>query len=137
MDSKPGFSLHGAQDAAKKAEDKQRRDALVSKWRRDLGDAADKRLRGIPSTYHYLFVKCQMGEIRGLKQIKLKCLDCSNWKRDEVANCTARFCPLWANRPFQDRKSKKQNPKAEELEVDDEVYDAPEHETEDEWLKDL
>jgi hypothetical protein len=33
--------------------------------------------------------------------IKAKCLDCCNWERVEVANCTVVTCPLWRLRPYQ------------------------------------
>lgn len=35
------------------------------------------------------------------KALKAKCLACSNYQRDEVANCTVVTCPLHSVRPFQ------------------------------------
>ena len=32
--------------------------------------------------------------------IKAKCLDCVNWERTEVRDCTAKNCPLWTHRPY-------------------------------------
>ena len=32
--------------------------------------------------------------------IKLKCLDCTNWEKKEVALCQATECPLWNVRPY-------------------------------------
>jgi hypothetical protein len=33
--------------------------------------------------------------------IKAKCLDCTHFDRDEVANCTVILCPLHSYRPYQ------------------------------------
>lgn len=34
--------------------------------------------------------------------IKARCLQCSNYQRDEIANCTVLGCAFWQYRPFQD-----------------------------------
>lgn len=34
--------------------------------------------------------------------IKAFCLVCVGYERKEVQNCSARHCPLWEYRPFQD-----------------------------------
>jgi hypothetical protein len=33
--------------------------------------------------------------------IKLACLDCSGWQRQEVRDCVIVGCPLYPHRPFQ------------------------------------
>jgi hypothetical protein len=33
--------------------------------------------------------------------VKLKCLDCCCYQREEVRHCRAVTCPLWGIRPFQ------------------------------------
>lgn len=37
--------------------------------------------------------------------IKAKCLDCTLDTREEVRNCEAYLCPLWAVRPYQRKDS--------------------------------
>lgn len=34
--------------------------------------------------------------------IKAKCLACTNWQRDEIAQCAVTLCPLHRYRPFQE-----------------------------------
>lgn len=35
------------------------------------------------------------------KAINEKCIDCSAGSKHEVRHCTARHCPLWPARPYQ------------------------------------
>lgn len=35
------------------------------------------------------------------RHIKAKCLDCTNYQREEITKCPVETCPLWAIRPFQ------------------------------------
>ena len=39
------------------------------------------------------------------KSINAKCYDCCCNDKDQVANCTAKSCPLWAVRPYQEKNS--------------------------------
>jgi hypothetical protein len=114
---------HPVMSPAKRLEIKERLQSLFERWRRQFGEAGEKRLAGVPSSYRALYARCLLGEIRGKKQLKLKCLECSNWSREDVSLCTVKFCPLWPNRPFQDRKSKKRVAASAEVDVDDEVFD--------------
>jgi hypothetical protein len=38
--------------------------------------------------------------------IKAFCLECVQWERAEVTHCTAPACPLYAYRPFVDRRKR-------------------------------
>lgn len=40
--------------------------------------------------------------------IKARCLQCSNYARDEIAHCTVITCALWQYRPFQRREQAEQ-----------------------------
>jgi hypothetical protein len=51
---------------------------------------------------------CQIGYLRAAAAkaapaaaIKAHCLECVGYARDEVTQCTAKACPLFAYRPFQ------------------------------------
>lgn len=33
-------------------------------------------------------------------RVKLMCLDCTNWQKSEVAECSIRTCPMWDVRPY-------------------------------------
>jgi len=48
--------------------------------------------------YSGLIQKVQKGSMKAL--VHLKCLDCSNWQREEVRNCTVKNCPLYVARPY-------------------------------------
>jgi len=67
----------------------------------------NKIISGVPSTYHKLlyihFFRKTLRE-RSLKltlnrAAKLKCLDCSNFQKEEVINCAVPECPLFDFRP--------------------------------------
>jgi hypothetical protein len=36
--------------------------------------------------------------------IKLMCLDCSGWERNDVRDCVIDWCPLYPHRPYQEVK---------------------------------
>ena len=47
-------------------------------------------------------IKDSFDKTRGkANALKAKCLECSNYQRDEIRNCTVETCPLWVWRPFQ------------------------------------
>jgi len=48
----------------------------------------------------FLDVHCEISPTNK-QRIKLKCLDCSAWQRDEVTKCVVEQCALWAVRPYQ------------------------------------
>jgi len=114
-----GDKKYAIHDPVKKAEGKRHRDSVISRWRADAGPCESRRLDGVPATYQYMLIQALNGSIRGKRLLKLKCLECSNWQREEVKRCTVKFCPLWHDRPFQDLKSRSRT----ELEPADEVYD--------------
>lgn len=45
--------------------------------------------------------KSLAGALSPRSAIRVKCLACSNFQRDEVTGCNVVLCPLWANRPYQ------------------------------------
>ncbi len=55
----------------------------------------------IPKSYQrlYLEVHCS-GKVSWTNSIKLTCLDCCCWQREEITHCTVRQCGLWAIRPY-------------------------------------
>lgn len=60
--------------------------------------------KNVPKSYQrlYLEVHCS-GEKSFTNSIKLKCLDCCCWQREEITHCTVRQCGLWAIRPYQEK----------------------------------
>jgi hypothetical protein len=69
-----------------------------------------KRLEEIKShspMYHGIFKKAYAGNSKATA-LRAKCLDCCCWQRTEVAQCTAKACPLWLYRPYQDGDSLEQ-----------------------------
>ena len=53
-----------------------------------------------PDKFKKLAAKAQKSRTAAMR---LKCLDCCGWQRQEVANCACRNCPLWSWRPYQNR----------------------------------
>ncbi len=45
--------------------------------------------------------KSLAGGLSPRSAIRVKCLTCSCFQRDEVTACTVVLCPLWAIRPYQ------------------------------------
>ena len=54
--------------------------------------------RNIPEQYREQYERLLAKPTRSLA-IKIKCLECVNWQREEVKRCTAPLCPLFALRP--------------------------------------
>jgi hypothetical protein len=51
-----------------------------------------------------LFERVFRGEASPRAAIKAQCLECLAFNSDEIRNCTAPACPLYAYRPFQKRE---------------------------------
>ena len=58
-------------------------------------------LKNVPATCQAIFTKAFAKTLSPRAAIKAKCLDCSEFDRDEIRNCTVVLCPLHAYRPFQ------------------------------------
>jgi hypothetical protein len=71
------------------------------------GVSVDSLLAGaphpLPSYAQAHVAKARLGRTRSL--IALKCLDCCNWQKAEVAACTITSCPLHCLRPYRQRES--------------------------------
>jgi hypothetical protein len=53
-----------------------------------------------------LFFRVYAGQSGMAESVKAKCLDCSCWQIAEITNCTVFTCPLWAHRPYQEKRAK-------------------------------
>ena len=58
-----------------------------------------KRLLEMPESSRRTFLLALWGTSRQ-SAIKAFCMECVGWEREEVRNCTATACPLWAHRPW-------------------------------------
>jgi hypothetical protein len=65
----------------------------------------EKWIEKIPLSYRANYVKAISGSKAAA--IKAKCLDCVNWQRKEVEDCSITTCPLHPTRPYQHKKSPK------------------------------
>lgn len=63
--------------------------------------AIDKRLSIIPKSYRNTYEKA-VARKSMRAALKAQCLECVNWEKSEIRNCTALGCPLWAYRPYQE-----------------------------------
>jgi hypothetical protein len=67
------------------------------------GSRLERYLDGVPTSAKGIVTRAHRKTGGRQNAIKAKCLDCCNWDRDEVANCTVLVCPLHPWRPFQDK----------------------------------
>ncbi|WP_162910905.1 hypothetical protein [Azohydromonas sediminis] len=86
-----------AQRKRGRIEPRQARQLVVS----EACEAQARRVASAPTLYRKMLEKSFTGGLSPRQTIKAKCLDCSNFQRDEVASCRAVACPLWALRPYQ------------------------------------
>ena len=55
---------------------------------------------GVPNNYVLKYKSALDGKVTVHQALKIKCLECCCWNREEITNCTAKTCPLWHYRPF-------------------------------------
>lgn len=63
-----------------------------------LVDRPDTLGRDVPELYRGIAAQARRSRAAA---VKLFCLECVGFARADVANCTARRCPLFAWRPYQ------------------------------------
>ena len=62
--------------------------------------------REVPKQYQALYARTQTKKAGPLSAIKMQCLECVGFVRDEVIACTDSGCPLFQYRPFGPRVAK-------------------------------
>jgi hypothetical protein len=60
-----------------------------------------EEIESTPVLSRQIVARALAGEGSPRQAIKARCLQCSNFQRDEVANCTVIRCALWQFRPYQ------------------------------------
>lgn len=65
-----------------------------------MNDSDRSYYQRLPKAYRLLLLKNYSNKTSKSTAIKCKCLDCSNFDRTKIINCTRRSCPLWNFRPF-------------------------------------
>lgn len=70
---------------------------------RDRNEVVELTIENTPVKYRAMAKKGFEGKISPRSAIKLKCLECVGYVRDDVTHCTGYSCPLWRLRPFQAR----------------------------------
>ena len=76
----------------------------------------EKRVADVPKSARLGYLRAPLGEGSPRQAIKAFCLECMGWDRAEVAQCTARACPLYEYRPF--AVERKNNPAGESVKND-------------------
>lgn len=66
--------------------------------------SVDERADSVPKLYRFGYLTAAGGTASPRDAIKAHCLECVCWQREEVIQCTALACPLYAYRPFQDKE---------------------------------
>lgn len=59
--------------------------------------------RSVPEKHKIATERALLGQLPRSGAIKVKCLQCTNYDRDEVKHCTVFSCALHAVRPYQDK----------------------------------
>lgn len=57
----------------------------------------------VPFRHQRLFLEVHVSGGQKSKALKLKCLQCQNFCRYQIRNCTERQCALWEFRPYQEK----------------------------------
>jgi len=70
---------------------------LVNKDRRE---DVRRRYKTIGKSSQRMYARAAAGKLSPRAAIKLHCLDCVSFVREDVKNCQCFACPLWAYRPF-------------------------------------
>ncbi len=73
--------------------------------------------RSVPEKHKIATQRALLGQIPRSTAIRVKCLQCCNYERDEIINCTVLTCALHAVRPYQNKNVVEE---AEGVEEDDE-----------------
>ena len=58
-------------------------------------------LKNAPASAKMILGRAFGGQSSPRQAIKAKCLECLDFDRKGIADCTGYSCPLWAYRPFQ------------------------------------
>jgi hypothetical protein len=61
----------------------------------------EAELARTPVSARGIVARAHAGIASPRQAIKARCLQCSNYQRDEITNCTVVGCALWTYRPFQ------------------------------------
>lgn len=85
---------------------KAKRDANFNSKLEKLKELHNKIQEGykvVPKSIQNLYLSVFIEKGSRTQRIKLKCLDCCCWDKEEVRQCTARQCSLWEVRPYKQR----------------------------------
>jgi len=64
-----------------------------------------KTIRRYTPRYENLAKRVFSGKSRGAA-VKMKCLECCCWQRNDVRGCPIEGCALWLYRPYQEKEDK-------------------------------
>lgn len=79
---------------------RERFSALVGQIPSNRAGAVKDRLAEMPVSCRRSYLSALMARGGAKRAIKAFCLECVCWDRDEVRNCTAVACPLYAYRSY-------------------------------------
>lgn len=60
--------------------------------------------KSVSPKYRAAYLRAMAGKSR-VTALRVKCMDCGNYVRIEVADCRVTVCPLWPYRPFREKKA--------------------------------
>lgn len=63
----------------------------------------NQAMDSMPKVSRMRYAKCMSGKISLRSAIKMKCLECVGYQRNEVTLCSSYGCPLWPYRPYKEK----------------------------------
>jgi len=61
--------------------------------------------KNVPKSMQNLYLAVMVEKTTKTQRIKLKCLDCCCWDKEEVRQCTMKQCALWEVRPYKPKEN--------------------------------
>jgi len=61
--------------------------------------------RSVPEKHKIATRRALLGQIPRSTAIRVKCLQCCNYEREQISECTVITCALWPVRPYQDKNT--------------------------------
>lgn len=75
-------------------------DYYLPNYNGKIREIIKKSLETTPETLRNQYIKTLAGKTSPRISIKIKCLECVGWEREEVARCTSYNCPLYKLKPY-------------------------------------
>lgn len=82
---------------------KEHREAVLENYKAEKG-VFSSYLKLVPKKHQWSLYQIYKGKNSMKLAIKMKCLDCAQFQRDEIRHCAVQTCPLHNFRPYQQKE---------------------------------